>query len=130
MATLASPLSLAVGSTNTFQLAGDTIYTLVSEYCGSYSIDMLNLGPCTVYLRYGADPAVNDPASLTLPFGSAYNGFRIPDGTVGLRATTGPPCVWQALQPVPPDPNLEPCESQLVPFIDSGATISVRLNLA
>ena len=95
MATKASRAaeSVTIATYNTITLSDGNVYTMVSEYCGPYYCDILNLGPCTVYIRADADPAVNDPQSETLPPYCADNLVLVPDGTVGLRFLAGPPCI-------------------------------------
>ena len=85
--------SVTVTTYNTVTLSDNTVYTLVTQYCGPVYYNVLNLGPCTVYIRADADPAVNDPESEMLPPYSADNLMLIPEGTVGLRFLAGPPCV-------------------------------------
>jgi len=107
---------------NTITLDHETLCHLVTGFCGSYRVNILNLGPCTVYYRADADPAVNDPESITLPPGTADNGIVIPDGPAGLRVIAGAPCVCQVLQDID-----NPDCAALTPLIGRGATITVRL---
>lgn len=85
--------TVTVGSYNTFTLSDGEILTVVTAFCGPFYYNILNLGPCTVYIRGDADPAANDPQSETLPPFCADNLVLVPDGTKGLRFVAGPPCV-------------------------------------
>lgn len=99
---------------NTVTLAGGEVFTLETKFCGAYHINVMNLGPCTVYYRADADPSPGDPQSATLPPGAADNGILLPDGETGLRFVAGPPCRRGI---GPPNCNGKGCV----------ATISVRL---
>lgn len=107
---------------NTLRLEHEKVYKLVTKFCGAYYVNILNLGPCTVYLRDDGDPAVNDPDSETLPPGSADNLLLVPEGVNGLRVLAGAPCVCEVLQEIA-DPKCDATE----PEIGRGATITVRL---
>jgi hypothetical protein len=110
--------TITVTTYNTVTLSDNNIYTLVTPYAGPYYLDIFNLGPCTVYFRADADPAVNDPNSEMLPPYAADNLVFVCEGTVGLRFLAGPPCVaGNALGP-------PPCASGAVGCV---ATITVRL---
>jgi len=78
---------------NTITLSDGNVYTVVTPFCGPYYYNILNLGPCTVYYRADADPAVNDPHSVMLPPFAADNLVLVPDGPGGLRFVAGQPCV-------------------------------------
>lgn len=110
--------SVTVATYNTITLSGGNVFTLKTPYCGAYYFDILNLGPCTVYIRADADPSPNDPQSETLPPFCADNQVLVPDGTVGLRFVAGPPCVaGNGFGPPPCASESKGC----------GATITVRL---
>jgi hypothetical protein len=123
--TIAGPFSshtVTLKPFNTIHLEHDEVCHLVTAHCGSYAVNILNLGPCTVYIRADADPHVNDPDSETLPPGSADNMLHIPDGPHGLRVIAGAPCVCMVVQDID-DPD---CKAEH-PIIGEGATITVRL---
>jgi hypothetical protein len=69
---------------NTITLTANTVYRLVPLTAGSYYINMLNLGPGTLYIRTEADPSPNDPQSETLPSGLYDNQMPL-DSTKGVR---------------------------------------------
>ena len=77
---------------NTIEMESDHVYELVTPYSGTYAYNVLNLGPCTVYIRADDDPDPDDPESETLPPRHADNGILVPDGPAGLRFVVGPPC--------------------------------------
>lgn len=109
---------VTVATFNTVTLSDDEVFTLVTPYCGPYYFDIFNLGPCTVYFRGDADPAVNDPQSETLPPYCADNLVLVPEGTVGLRFLAGPPCLaGNGLGPPPCATGAKGCV----------ATVTVRL---
>lgn len=85
--------SVTLGTYNTVALASGGVYYLVTPYAGPYYYNVLNLGPCTVYMRADADPVAGDPLSVTLPPGCADNLVVIPEGTDGLGLVAGPPCI-------------------------------------
>lgn len=87
-----NPQKVTIGTYNTITLSNDDVFTLVTPFCGPYYYDVFNLGPCTVYIRADADPAVGDPKSETLPPFCADNLILVPEGTTGLRFIAGPPC--------------------------------------
>lgn len=125
---------ITVQAYNTIKLVNGTLYSLVTPFCGTYFFNILNLGPCTVYLRGDGDPAVNDPASETLPPGAADNLLPVADGVQGIRLIAGPPCTCEVLQELHPDPDFDPCKEPCPEHkeehevrIGKGATITVRL---
>ena len=110
--------SVTVATYNTVTLSDDNVYTLVTPFCGPYYFNILNLGPCTVYIRADADPAPGDPKSGALPPYCADNLVLVPDGVKGLRFVAGPPCVaGNGLGP-------PPCATGATGCV---ATITVRL---
>ena len=113
-----SPETITLSTFNTIQLSDGEVFTLVTQYCGAYSINVMNLGPCTVYYRADADPAPGDGQSVMLPPFTADNGVLIPDGTTGLRFVAGAPCrPGNGLGPPPCQTGAKGCI----------ATITVRL---
>jgi hypothetical protein len=69
---------------NTVALDQDVVYRLVPRASGTYYIDLLNLGPGTLYIRADGDPAPDDPQSETLPAMQYDNEIPV-DGVKGLR---------------------------------------------
>ena len=115
---MAAAQNVTVATYNTVTLSDGNVFTLVTPFCGVFYYNILNLGPCTVYIRADADPAPNDPESETLPPGVADNLVVVPDGTQGLRFVAGAPCVaGNALGPPPCASGAKGCV----------ATITVRL---
>lgn len=83
---------VTISTYNTILLRGGDIYELRTPYAGPYYYNVLNLGPCTVYIRADRDPDVDDARSETLPPFHADNLIVVPEGTEGLRFLAGPPC--------------------------------------
>lgn len=110
--------SATVSTYNTITLSDGDVWTLKTPFCGAYYYNILNLGPCTVYIRADADPSPNDPESEVLPPYCADNLVTVPDGTKGLRFVAGPPCVaGNGMGPPPCATGAKGCV----------ATITVRL---
>ena len=112
--------SVTLATFNRITLSDGNVYTLVTPYCRAYYYNVFNLGPCTVYIRGDADPAVDDPQSEVLPPGCADNLILVGDGTVGLRFLAGPPCLPGFGRAFPP------CAGGS-PGAGCAATITVRL---
>ena len=122
--TRSAPHTKTIQSMNTFQLEHGEVYHLVVEYCGAYHVNILNLGPCTIYIREDADPVINDPMTETLPPGTADNQVLVANGPAGIRVLAGPPCACEILQRL----DESGCEiTEPRPLIGRGASISVRL---
>ena len=68
---------------NTVPLTAGTGLRLVAQVPGCYYLNLLNLGPGTLYYSVGSDPAVGDPASVTLPVNLADNQI-VWDGAQGV----------------------------------------------
>lgn len=109
--------SVTVATFNTIVLSAGNVYNLTPGFCGPYFYDILNLGPCTVYIRADADPSPGDPASETLPPGFADNLVLV-DGVTGLRFLAACPCV------AGPGLGPPPCASGATGCV---ATITVRM---
>lgn len=110
--------NVTIDKLNTITLSDGEVFVLKTKYCGAYYYNILNLGPCTVYIRADHDPAPNDPHSETLPPYCADNLVLVPEGTEGLRFIAGPPCVaGNGLGPPPCKTGAKGCV----------ATITVRL---
>lgn len=85
--------TVVVSTYNTIELEEHEVVRLVTPYSGPYYYNVLNLGPCTIYIRDDHDPEPGDEKSVTLPPLAADNLVLIPDGPVGLRLKAGPPCI-------------------------------------
>ena len=83
---------VVVSTYNTIDIEDGEVVRLVTPYAGPYYYNVLNLGPCTVYMRDDVDPDPDDEKSLTLPPNVADNLVLIPDGPEGLRLKAGAPC--------------------------------------
>jgi hypothetical protein len=90
---------IVVSTYNSIEIEGHEVVRLCTPYAGPYYYNMLNLGPCTVYMRDDDDPDEDDERSLTLPPHIADNLVLIPDGPEGLRLKAGPPCTAHAGPP-------------------------------
>lgn len=78
--------NISLGAVNTIALAAASgVYRLSFTGGASRSVDVLNMGTGTIFVRSdGTDPTVNDPASLALPGNFAANGLTV-DGLNGMR---------------------------------------------
>ena len=75
---------VTVGPFNTVAItAASGVYRLTEAGGRSHPIDLMNVGPGSVFLRADLDPAVNDPNSLLLPANTGINHLVI-DGSLGL----------------------------------------------
>lgn len=77
---------ISLGPFNTLAISAGTVYRLRGATGASGSnrpLDLLNIGPGTIYLRADLDPTLSDPYSLQLPAGWAVNDL-ITDGLIGL----------------------------------------------
>jgi hypothetical protein len=107
--------AVTVTTYNTITLSDGNVFTLATAHCGPVYYNILNLGPCTVYIRDDADPAVNDPNSVMLPPLAADNLVLVPEGTTGLRFLAGPPCVaGNGLGPPPCASGAKGCVATIV----------------
>ena len=110
--------TVTLATFNRITLSGGEVFTLTTGFCGAFYINVMNLGPCTVFYRADADPSVDDPQSIMLPPFAADNSILIPDGIAGLRFIAGQPCApGNGLGP-------PPCKSGAKGCV---ATITVRL---
>lgn len=99
---------------NSIVVANGDIVILRTEYEGPYYYNILNTGPCSVYLRDDADPGYNDPHTERLPPGAADNLIVIPQGSIGLRCLAGGPCM----------PGAGPCAGD-----GTGCTVTLSVRL-
>ena len=75
---------VTVGPFNTIAItAASGVYRLREAGGMSHPIDLLNIGPGSVFLRADLDPVVNDPNSLLLPANTGFNHLMV-DGSLGL----------------------------------------------
>lgn len=88
-----APHHITLATYNTIPLVASEVYHLVTPYDGAYYYNILNLGPCTVYLRADRDPEPGDRETGTLPPFAADNLIAVCCGPQGLRVVAGPPCV-------------------------------------
>jgi hypothetical protein len=72
---------------NTVSLTANTPLRLVAAVSGHYYMNILNLGPGTLYYKADGDPTVGDPSSLTLPPNMSDNQVDV-TGTQGLGVIT------------------------------------------
>lgn len=117
---------VTISTYNTILLRSLEVYELRTRYCGAVYLNVLNLGPCTVYIRGDRDPEVDDREAETLPPFCADNLILVPDGEAGLRFLAGPPCIegpGEAPTPCDGHPSGGGGGTQLV----GSATITVRL---
>jgi hypothetical protein len=63
------------------------VYTLTSGSGWAGAVDLLNIGPGSIFIRSDTNPVVNDPASLELPASIAFNGLTLNPG--GLFVIAG-----------------------------------------
>jgi hypothetical protein len=70
---------------NTVALDGNTVYELVPPEPNVHLLNLVNLGPGSVYVRANADPSPGDPHSETLPKGALDNQIHTP-GTLRVVA--------------------------------------------
>lgn len=81
---------VTLGSQNTLNLtpADGVFYLRPLGLIGAVrAVNVMNLGPGIVWIRTGADPAVNDPLSEKLPANTADNGVVF-QSFLGLIAET------------------------------------------
>jgi len=81
----ATHTTVILATYNTIFLTPFHVYILVTPYSGAYFLNILNLGPATVYIRADPDPVPSDPETETLPAFCADNAILVPDGPAGLR---------------------------------------------
>lgn len=78
--------NVTLGSFNTVPIAAASgVYRLKFVGGSSRAVDLMNLGPGSVFIRSDAtDPALNDPNSMQLPANWAANKITV-DGSNGLN---------------------------------------------
>jgi len=75
--------NVTLGPFNTLNITAGTVYRLVGVAGINRPLDLINLGPGTVFLRSDKDPTVTDQNSLQVPANWAINSL-ITDGRIGL----------------------------------------------
>jgi hypothetical protein len=70
--------SIQLDRFNTVNLVANTVYELTPPEPNIHSLNLLNLGPGTVYLRANADPSPGDQQSATVPPGALDNAIHTP----------------------------------------------------
>jgi hypothetical protein len=68
--------NVTLGPYNTIAVAAASgVYHLSGASGFAAPVDVMNLGPGSVYIRSDKDPTVNDPGALALPANWALNGL-------------------------------------------------------
>jgi len=63
---------------NTVLIPQDTVVEMIPPEEHVFSINVMNLGPGTIFLRENAEPVLDDPHATKLPPGTGDNGMRAP----------------------------------------------------
>ena len=76
--------NVVLGTYNTIAItAASGVYRLNWVSGSSRALDLMNLGPGTIFIRADLDPTVDDPRSLEIPANWAINHLDV-DGRTGL----------------------------------------------
>jgi hypothetical protein len=76
--------NVILGPFNTIAVAAaQGVYRLTGSQGIARTVDVLNVGPGSIYMRADKDPAISDPHALLLPPNWAKSGIII-DGRAGL----------------------------------------------
>jgi len=63
---------------NLVSIAQDTVVEMIPPELNVFAVNVMNLGPGTVFLRENAEPIFDDPHATKLPPGTGDNGMRMP----------------------------------------------------
>lgn len=76
--------NVTLGPLNTIAItAASGVYRLTGSTGFTRPVDIMNLGPGTIYIRADADPTAVDPKAIALPANWAMNKFMM-DDRIGL----------------------------------------------
>lgn len=85
--TAAAPPPITLTHCNTIVLTPNVPQRMIAPASGRYMINILNLGPGTVYYCFDHDSSVADPLSITVPINFTDNDVHI-DGVQGVSVVS------------------------------------------
>jgi hypothetical protein len=74
---------------NLVDIPQDTVVEMLPIETNVFAVNVMNLGPGTVYLRENAEPVIDDPHATKLPPGTGDNGMRMPERLYALADVGG-----------------------------------------